>query len=321
MQTERSAGSAEPMLLARLDRCELVADFGGGAISGGSQRSYSWRILLEGFPLEWQAPASQRTRSLFEFGSRLRHNPGQSTLANRPIWDSPMLSEAIRSSANVRALLVAVGLAAGLGAGPAFAEDEPHQEAAAPETDNAEARLPPARITEHEIALDGTSLRFTATAGAVPLSDAEGRLEAEIAFTAYTRDGAEPAERPVTFVVNGGPGAASAYLQLGAVGPWVLAFDPERIVPSAAPTLADNPDTWLAFTDLVFLDPVGAGFSRLIGEQDRVRDRYLSIDGDIEALADAVLHWTVANRRVASPNISSARATAASADRCSRRRS
>jgi len=210
-----------------------------------------------------------------------------------------MPSNAFRPS-TVRALPCVLALVAGLAAWPAPAQDGPPLDAA-PEAQRQEAQLPPAQTTEHQISLDGEDLRFTATAGALPLRDAEGALEAEIAFTAYTVEGAEPAGRPVTFVVNGGPGAASAYLQLGALGPWAVGLDAGDIVPSDAPGLADNPDTWLGFTDLVFLDPVGAGFSRLADDTEGLRDRYLSIDGDIEALANAIRRWSVETGRIASP--------------------
>lgn len=166
-------------------------------------------------------------------------------------------------------------------------------------------RLPEPVTTGHEIALDGETLAFSATAGVLTLKGSGGDEEADIAYVSYVREGlrggADAASRPVTFVVNGGPGAASAYLHLGALGPWVLSFGEESIVPSATPTLVENPDTWLAFTDLVFVDPVGTGFSRLVAPTDRTRDRYLSVSGDIAALADFVFRWSVENGRTASP--------------------
>lgn len=162
-------------------------------------------------------------------------------------------------------------------------------------------RLPEPVVTHHEIALDGERLSFEATAGVLTLKGSDGGEEADIAFVSYVLDDADRASRPVTFVVNGGPGAASAYLHLGALGPWVVSFGEETIVPSATPTLVENPDTWLAFTDLVFVDPVGTGFSRLVAPTDRTRDRYLSVEGDIAALADFVFRWSVENGRTASP--------------------
>ena len=129
----------------------------------------------------------------------------------------------------------------------------------------------------------------------------DGAPEAEIAYVAYTAPGADPATRPVTFAVNGGPGAASAYLNIGAIGPWRLPMDPKGPVPSQAVTLVPNPETWFDFTDLVFVDPVGTGFSRLIEPDDAKRGRYLAIEGDVAALAEVIRRWLVENGRVTSP--------------------
>jgi carboxypeptidase C (cathepsin A) len=166
------------------------------------------------------------------------------------------------------------------------------------------ARLPPAKTTRHTLDLGNRTLAFTATAGALTLESPDGEAEADVAFTAYVLDGGEGARdagRPVTFAINGGPGAASAYLQLGALGPWFLPMDGERIVPSQPSALLPNPDTWLDFTDLVFIDPVGTGFSRLVDPDDALRDRYLSVEGDTEAIADFVLEWLTGNGRTGSP--------------------
>ncbi|MGZ3285089.1 MAG: S10 family serine carboxypeptidase-like protein, partial [Xanthobacteraceae bacterium] len=117
-------------------------------------------------------------------------------------------------------------------------------------------KLPPDSTTKQTLALPGRTLAFTATAGSIRLFDGKGEPQADIAYTAYQLDGADPATRPVTFLFNGGPGAASAYLQLGAAGPWRLAIDGDAAIPSASPDLQPNAETWLDFTDLVFIDPV-----------------------------------------------------------------
>ena len=114
-------------------------------------------------------------------------------------------------------------------------------------------------------------------------------------------DGPQAAARPVTFAVNGGPGAASAYLQIGALGPWLLPMAGERIAPSQDVALVPNAETWLDFTDLVFIDPVGTGFSRLVDPDDALRGRYLSVDGDTDAIADFILKWLTENGRTGSP--------------------
>ncbi len=132
----------------------------------------------------------------------------------------------------------------------------------------------------------------------IPLFDSDsGKLEAEVAYTAYVV-GEPSANRPVTFVFNGGPGAASAYLNIGALGPWRLPFD--RITASGPSVLVPNGETWLDFTDLVFVDPPGTGYSRLVGG-DEVRRSIWSVDGDAEALAVFIRKWIEQNGRQNAP--------------------
>jgi carboxypeptidase C (cathepsin A) len=203
-----------------------------------------------------------------------------------------------------RPRLLACLLAAVLAAAPpALTQPAPGGREApeAREAPQAWTPLPADRTTTHRIELPGRSLEFQATAGSIVIEDASGGPEAEIGYVAYRLAGADPATRPVTFAVNGGPGAASAYLHLGVMGPWLLPMDARRIVPSQSLDLVPNPETWLDFTDLVFVDPVGTGFSRLVEPTDRLRERYLSLEGDIDALADFVLRWLTGNGRVASP--------------------
>jgi carboxypeptidase C (cathepsin A) len=149
-------------------------------------------------------------------------------------------------------------------------------------------RLPADVTTEQTVELPGRTLHFKATAGSIPINNGEGKLQAEVAYIAYIQADAA-ANRPLTFVFNGGPGASSAYMQLGAVGPWRLPLD--KITPSTTPTVVPNPDTWLDFTDLVFVDPVGTGYSRFINTSDEVRKQFWSVDGDIDVLATAVRKW------------------------------
>lgn len=177
---------------------------------------------------------------------------------------------------------------------------QPTAEDATP-TDLADGRLPEASVTRHALALADRELHFTTTAGAVTLTDNTGKAEADIAYVAYALDADDPADRPVTFAVNGGPGAASAYLHLGVLGPWRLELGEDAISPSQPVDLVANAETWLDFTDLVFVDPVGTGFSRLVEPTDALRERYLSVDGDIEALAAFIARWSLENGRIRSP--------------------
>src|SRR3989440_8150326 len=182
-----------------------------------------------------------------------------------------------------------------------FAEQAGRRSEAAPKEQTSEAqRLPADVTTDQAVELPDRTLRFKATAGSIPINNGEGKLQAEIAFIAYARPDAEAASRPLTFVFNGGPGAASAYMQLGALGPWRLPLD--NITPSSAPTVIPNPDTWLDFTDLVFVDPVGTGYSRFIASGDEVRKQFWSVDGDIDVLATFMRKWIQKNGRQASKN-------------------
>ncbi|HEX8373611.1 MAG TPA: hypothetical protein VF606_00340, partial [Geminicoccaceae bacterium] len=153
--------------------------------------------------------------------------------------------------------------------------------------------------TEHSLTLpDGRVLAFKATAGSLPLVDEAGKLQAEIAYIAYTMPGSGGTARPVTFALNGGPGAASAYLNIGAIGPWRLPLEGASISPSAPVALVSNDGTWLDFTDLVFVDPVGTGYSRA-GDGDA--KRYWSVDADASVLSSAIARYLRANERMAAP--------------------
>ncbi|MGE3244702.1 MAG: S10 family peptidase [Beijerinckiaceae bacterium] len=154
--------------------------------------------------------------------------------------------------------------------------------------------------TKHAISVGGQSIAFSATAGYITLRNATTREPlADIAYIAFARNGTDPARRPVTFAFNGGPGYASAWLNLGAMGPWRLPMNGEGVFPSAAPALSDNQESWLSFTDLVFIDPAGTGYGRIRGKG--VTDTLWSVDGDIDSLATVIRRWSEQNGRTASP--------------------
>lgn len=174
--------------------------------------------------------------------------------------------------------LAAVGCLAALLAAPAPAAEPP-------------AAKPPT----FQLALPGGGLAFTAEVKALRPVDAQGNAPAEVGSTAFVVPGAD---RPVTFVVNGGPGASSAWLELGAAGPWRVNL--AGAVPSSTPELLPNADSWLDFTDLVFLDPPGTGFTPLPSEA-AAKHQVLSVDGDIGVLAGAIRLWVTQHRRETSP--------------------
>src|SRR5689334_3300327 len=145
-------------------------------------------------------------------------------------------------------------------------------------------RLPPDSTTKHTLTLPGRTLRFSAIAGSIRLFDDKGEPQADVAYTSYQLDDADRGTRPVTFLFNGGPGSSSAWLQFGDAGPWRLSIAGEGAIASASPDLQPNAETWLDFTDLVFIDPVGTGYSRFIATGDDVRRRIWSVDRDVEAV-------------------------------------
>ena len=173
--------------------------------------------------------------------------------------------------------------------------------AAAPSPAAEQHRLPPDSTTRQTLALPGRTLNFSATAGSIRLFDGKGEPQADIAYNSYQLDGADRASRPVTFLFNGGPGASSAWLQFGDAGPWRVSITGEGAVSSATPDLLPNAETWLDFTDLVFIDPVGTGYSRFVATGEDVRKRFYSVDGDVSAIALVIRRWLEKYDRLPSP--------------------
>jgi carboxypeptidase C (cathepsin A) len=147
----------------------------------------------------------------------------------------------------------------------------------------------------------GKTLSYTATVGVIPVRDADGKKTAEIVYTAYMLDGPRDPDRPVTFAFNGGPGAASVYLNLGAIGPKRVQFGAQGDSPSDPARLHDNPGTWLDFTDLVFIDPVGTGYSRSLVKAEETDKSFFTIDNDIAYLSRVVYDWLSKSGRMGSP--------------------
>ncbi len=162
-------------------------------------------------------------------------------------------------------------------------------------------RLPADSVTQQSVGLPGRTLTFKATAGTIKLSNGETGAElADVAYVAFQLDHADAATRPITFAFNGGPGAGSAWLDLGALGPWRLPLDNGVVHPSTPPVVVENADTWLDFTDLVFIDPPGTGYSQVVGGDDARKQLY-SVHGDLEALAVVIRKWLTSNDRLTSP--------------------
>lgn len=158
--------------------------------------------------------------------------------------------------------------------------------------------------TRHSISLNGQTIHYTATAGTLILKEeqekeekAEGeKAKATIFFIAYTKDDTDPAERPITFAFNGGPGSSSVWLHLGLLGPKrVQMADEKGSAPPPPYRLVDNEFSLLDMTDLVFIDPVSTGFSRAVpGEKPK---DFHAFQKDIESVGDFIRLYTTRYQR------------------------
>jgi len=157
--------------------------------------------------------------------------------------------------------------------------------------------LPPDAHVPQTVEVDGKTIKYTATVGSLPVKNVEGKATGEVVFTSYIVDAPN---RPITFAFNGGPGAASVYLNLGAIGPKRVDFGAEGQSPSDPATLKDNPGTWLDFTDLVFIDPIGTGFSHSLVSEAESKKQFYGPDQDIAYLSKIVYDWLVKNGRLES---------------------
>ena len=162
------------------------------------------------------------------------------------------------------------------------------------------ATRPPV-VTHHTIQLHGAPLRYTATTGMLPIrNDSNGAAEGYIFYVAYTKDGvSNPASRPLTFTFNGGPGSSTVWLHMGAFGPRRVKLLPDGAAPPPPYEIEDNPFTLLDQTDLVFLDPVGTGYSR--PATPKLGQNFWGLDQDIASVAEFIRLYLTRNERWGSP--------------------
>ena len=225
-----------------------------------------------------------------------------------------------RDVSALRSIIAAMSLlaVAGFGILPLAAQEA--------QTQDLSQRLPPDTVTQHALDLPDRKLEFSATAGTIPIANSKGQKLAEIGFVAYTLNDTIAERRPVTFALNGGPGSASAWLHIGTLGPWRIRMEEAAASPSAPAPLIPNIETWLDFTDLVFIDPVGTGFSQITppssrsddkGAEERTRRRggregnreegggsyFWSIGGDVESISEVMHKWLKNAGRLNSPKL------------------
>jgi carboxypeptidase C (cathepsin A) len=195
----------------------------------------------------------------------------------------------------------AIGSAVAQDAAPAQGDAGHNQAGASSEQQDIEGSvlrlLPADSTTQHSIDTGHGKLAYAATAGTLPFYNLSGKRSATVFYTAYVaKDAGE--NRPLTFVFNGGPGAASAFLHLGIAGPRLLDLGPGGR-DAARAELRDNPDTWLRFTDLVFIDPIGTGWSRTLRPDDT--KKFWGVQSDAEAMAKVIALYVDHNDRSPSP--------------------
>ena len=202
-----------------------------------------------------------------------------------------------------------------LAAAPAFAQEAPrsgardssptasaHRDALNADVEAAWVRPPVdegTAVSRGSVTVHGQRIAYTATAGTLTIRDDEGRPTASVFYTAYTRDGTAPSSRPITFFYNGGPGSATVWLHMGSFAPVrVTTANPEYIRP-APYGFGPNPHSLIDSTDMVFIDAVGAGWSRPLGEKTG-RD-FWGVDQDGDAFARAIQRYVSRNARWSSP--------------------
>lgn len=158
----------------------------------------------------------------------------------------------------------------------------------------------PLSVTRHSIRVNNTQLNYTVTTGFMPIKNRDGETEAKMFFMAYTADRkSDVAKRPLMFSFNGGPGSASVWLHLGALGPRRVKMLDDGLMPPPPYELEDNQQTWLTETDIVFLDPIGTGYSRAI--DPKKGEKFFSVNGDIEAVGEFIRLYLTRNERWSSP--------------------
>lgn len=162
------------------------------------------------------------------------------------------------------------------------------------------ARLSDVSVTRHSIMVDSKPLRYTVTTGYMKMENEAGKHQASIFFIAYNRDGAyKPGDRPITFTFNGGPGSSSIWLHMGALGPKRVKMSAEGFQLAQPYQAVDNPDTWLSFSDLVFIDPVSTGYSR--PAPGVKKSKFHGLREDIRSVAEFIRLYLSRYKRWLSP--------------------
>ena len=159
----------------------------------------------------------------------------------------------------------------------------------------------PPIVTKHEMKIGDRTLKYSVTTRMMPIKNGQtGETEARMFFMAYTMDDvSDRSKRPMMFSFNGGPGSSSVWLHLGALGPKRVKMQPDGMMPPPPYQLVSNDQTWLDATDLVFIDPVGTGFSRAM--RPELAAKFLSLSGDLDSVGEFIRMYLTRFERWMSP--------------------
>jgi carboxypeptidase C (cathepsin A) len=187
---------------------------------------------------------------------------------------------------------------------PALAQERTRPAAASADGETKEATLPiPPETkseTKHEWAAGSRAIHYTATAGNLNLKDETDKaVNLSLFYVAYTEDGADAKERPVTFIYNGGPGSATVWLHMGSIGPIRVVTDSPKATGSGPYQIVPNQYSLIDKSDLVFIDAPLAGFSRAVGK-GTAKD-FAGVDQDVKAFEKFIIRYITVNQRWASP--------------------
>jgi carboxypeptidase C (cathepsin A) len=158
--------------------------------------------------------------------------------------------------------------------------------------------VPPV-VTHHPMTLNGKAISYIATTGRLPIKRGDGKIEAEMFFVAYTLDGQDAGKRPLTFAFNGGPGSATVWLHMGALGPKRVAMQADGTMPAAPYHLTENQWTLLDKSDVVLIDAIGTGYSRAASPE--LFKKFWGVKGDIQSFSEFIRLYLSRYERWSSP--------------------
>jgi carboxypeptidase C (cathepsin A) len=182
----------------------------------------------------------------------------------------------------------------------AFAQQKPNENQKSTIEPTAQPKEQATVKTKGSVTINGKIINYTATTGYMPLKAEDGKLRANIFYVAYTKDNSgDIAKRPVTYTFNGGPGSSSVWLHMGVIGPKRIVMSAKGNALTPPYSYTNNEFSWLDQSDLVFIDPVGTGFSRAAPGVDRAE--FQGYDEDIQSVGEFIKLYTTKNKRWGSP--------------------